>query len=159
VSVWAPTSDDLQRGLEALSGEIADAARLHLTITKSVLRKLVRERLDDSLLENRLFSAVLGYTLRSGKLDAFVAASANDRPFRVLIHYSQKTRFDEALCAARDLLRRHKSLDVPTLERAVFGKRSYNTWSSTSHALGRLAYLGLATLDEAGTGHLVSDLF
>ena len=156
--VWAPTADDLEHGLEVLSGTIAECARLHLSITKPVLRKLVREQLDDLLVEDRLFSAVLGYTLRSGQLDAFASSSASDRPFRVLIHHSHKARFDEALRAARQLLRRHESLNVPMLEKAIFGKRSYNTWSSTSHVLGRLAYLGFATLDEEGICHLVSDL-
>ena len=155
VTVWAPSPEDLDRGIETLSTAIIDCARVHLSITKSVLRKLVRARLEQSTVEDRLFSAVLGYTLRVGELDSFVASSANDRPFRVLIHRSQKERFEQAIQIACRLLRKQSSLTVPVLEKAIFRARAYNTWSSTSHVLGRLSYRGFASLDDEGGCHLV----
>lgn len=158
VTVWAPTPEDLEVGLRTVSTAIMDCARVHLSITKSVLRKLVREHLKESTVEDRLFSAVLGYSMRIGGLDSFVASSANDRPFRVLIHRSQKERFDEALRVARRLLLQQSTISVPILEKALFGNRAYNTWSSTSHVLGRLSYLGFSTLDDEGACRLVPGL-
>jgi len=155
VTVWAETVSDLDFGLRSLSDAISLCAAPHLSITKSVLRKLVRDHLAESNIADRLFSAVLGATLRQGVLDAMVCGSENDRPYRILIHSSQIQHMTQALDTAETMLRRESILDVPRLEKVIFGRRSYNTWSSTSHLLARLSYLGLGTLDEAGTCRLI----
>lgn len=158
VTVWAPTPVKLERGIDQLSDAIDECASAHLSITKAVLRKLVRERLPACKIEDRLFSAVLGSTLRSGLLDAIVCASENDKPYRVLIHRAQLPRFAEATKTAITMLRRNGTIAVPLLEKAIFGNRSYNTWSSTAHVLARLSYLGLAQLGEEGRCSIVAEV-
>lgn len=158
VSVWAESEEQLATGIEDLSEAIAHCAKGHLSITKAVLRKIVRDHRSESEIEDRLFSAVLGYVLRRGELDATVCASETDRAFRVLIHVSQLDRFYQALATAEALLRKERIIEVPQLEKMIFGKRSYNTWSSTAHILGRLSYLGLGKLDDRATCHLVEDV-
>jgi hypothetical protein len=158
VSVWASSETELSTGIEELGKAIALCSKTHLSITKSVLRKLVRDHRSESEIEDRLFSAVLGYLLRRGELDATVCASENDRAFRVLLHSSQIERFGGALTAAEVMLREDRIIEVPRLEKIIFGQRSYNTWSSTAHILGRLSYLGLGRLDDRGTCRLVEEV-
>jgi len=158
VSVWAATEDELSAGIGALGEAISACAKLHLSLTKAVLRKLVRARRSDSQIEDRLFSALLGSVLRRGELDVMVCASKNDRRFRVILHASQIDRFKQALTTAETMLRTERAIEVPRLEKVIFGKRSYNTWSSTSHVLGRISYLGLGRLDADGRCHLVDKI-
>jgi hypothetical protein len=158
VTLWAPTAADHQSGIRGLSDAIAECAGAHLTATKTVLRTLVRKQLPDSDVEDRVFAAVLGFTLRIGLLDAIVCASEKDKPYRVFIHRTQLSRFANALETATVLLRRSGTTTVPVLETALFGTRSYNTWSSTSHVLARLSYLGLARIGGEGRCSLVTEI-
>jgi len=157
VSIWAESESELSAGIEEVGEAIAHCAKAHLSITKVVLRKLVRDYRSDFKIEDRLFSAILGYVLRHGRLDAIVCASDSDRAFRVLLHSSQINRFACALEAAGKMLRENRIIEVRHLEKVVFGQRSYNTWSSTAHLLGRLSYLGLGKLDDRGTCRLVEE--
>lgn len=158
VAVWAESEEQLTDGIDDLCESIARCTKVHLSMTKAVLRKIVRDHRSESEIEDRLFSAVLGYVLRRGELDATVCASENDRAFRVLIHASRLDGFDQALIAAETLLRKERIIEVPRLERIIFGERSYNTWSSTAHVLGRLSYLGLGKMGGRGTCRLVEDV-
>jgi hypothetical protein len=157
-TIWGANEVTLSKSLEALRNAIVTASGLHLTTTKAVLRKLVRENLGQAALDERMFSAVVGSVLRVGHLDTLLCASKNDRLFPVLVSQERIEALALALDTARQMLRESDLVTVPELEAVLFGKRAYNTWSSSSHVLGHLAFLGFGLIDESGDCHLIKGL-
>ncbi|MDP9010481.1 MAG: hypothetical protein M3N91_17550 [Pseudomonadota bacterium] len=147
LTVWAENDDILKTGIRELQGSIEQTATMHLTIVRSVLKKLVVQSLESSDLDDKVFSGVLGATLRSGRLDSVVCSSTNDRPYRVLMHTSQSARWLTSRETALEMLRTKGTVRVRDLEGRIFGARAYNTYSSAMHVLARLSYLGVVRLE------------
>src|SRR5207237_964371 len=125
-------------------------ARTHLSTTRLVLRKLVREASRHET-EDRIFSAVLGKSLRLGALDALLCAPESDKAYRVFIHQTRLDRFDRGLVAARPhscvLLRPTWSTDRSGLEVCSKGSRR----ASNFHRHIRFVRISVAGLGSAGS--------
>jgi hypothetical protein len=147
IVLWGPNDDIIAEEVSRLTDAIVQCARLHLSITRPVLRKLVCEMLSENV-EERVFSALLGSTLRLGLIDALFCGSENDKAYRVFVHASQIERFERALRSTQTQIDRLGRLTVGEVEEAVFGSREYNTWSSSLHILARLSYLGICTFES-----------
>jgi hypothetical protein len=158
VTAWAENADVLKTGIRELQDSIEQTAALHLTVVRSVLKKLVVQRLDSLDLDDKVFSGVLGAALRSGRMDSVVCGSTNDKPYRVLMHASRSTRWLQSRETALEMLRTQGMVRVRDLEGKIFGARAYNTYSSTMHVLARLSYLGVVRL-EGDTAHFVTKDF
>lgn len=154
ITLWSTSEEQLNSGIAQVQAAIESCSKEHLTITRNVLRKLVRDRLRVEV-DDKVFSAILGSLLRSGAVDAILCASKNDKSYRVLIHREQLGRFQKAVDAALGMLESGATVEVRELERAVFGKRAYNTWSSASHIFSYLSYKGRTELGETGSCALV----
>ncbi len=149
VTLWAANEEQFSSALNALRAGIEYVASMYLTTTKNVLRKKVEEHLKTERIEDRVFSAILGWSLRIGNLDTLICSSINDRPFRVIIHPVQLVRWAGALNLATGMLLKQDILLIRELEAKLFGARAYNTWSSTAHVLSYLNYKGtVKQLDE-----------
>ena len=155
VTVWGENEDALAAAIGELKDSIEQTAASHLTIVRSVLKKLVVQHLECTDLDDKVFSAVLGAALRGGRLDSVVCSSTNDKAYRFLMHVSQSARWQHARDTALELLRDHGTLRIRDLESNIFGARAYNTYSSTAHVLARLNYLGIVRL-VGDTAHCVT---
>ena len=153
-TLWAAEPGTLQSGLQELEAAILESAAVLLAARRSVLKKLVKDGLGGRDLNDKLFSAVLGAVLRSGRMDSLIAVSANDKPFRVFIHREQLDRWRRAKETALSLLKTRKCLSVRELESHIFEHRTYNTWSSASHVLAHLSYYGIVRLLDDGAARL-----
>jgi hypothetical protein len=152
VTAWAENDDILTTGIRELQGSIEQTAALHLTVIRSVLKKLVVQSLESSDLDDKVFSGVLGAALRSGRLDSVVCGSTNDKPYRVFMHASRSALWLQSRETALEMLRAQRPVRVRDLESKIFGARVYNTYSSSMHVLARLSYLGVVRL-EGDTAH------
>lgn len=156
-TVWGENEHVLEAGIRELKASIEQTAASHLTIIRPVLKKLVAQSLESVEMDDKVFSAVLGAALRSGRLDSVACSSINDRPYRILIHVSQSARWREASDTALELLKKQGMLRIRDLESEIFGVRAYNTYSSTSHVLARLNYLGIVRLADDGALSMMKD--
>jgi hypothetical protein len=153
-TLWAAEPDTLRSGLQDLEAAILQSASVHLTTVRNVLGKLVRDSLGAYELDDKLFSAVLGAVLRSGRMDSLIVASKNDKTFRVFIHGQQSDPWQRAKETALTLLKTGNILTIPDLESRIFKHRAYNTWSSASHVLAHLSYYGTVRLLDDGSARL-----
>jgi hypothetical protein len=142
ITLWAEDAKTLAAGVLEFQRAISQVAQSHLSTTRAVLKKLVREALGGERLEDRVFSAVLGSVLRSGDIDTVICASKYDKGYRVYVHQAQQQAWASACSKALDLCRERGIISVRELETAIFGERRYNTWSSASHVLAYLTYRG-----------------
>jgi hypothetical protein len=157
-TLWAARQDELERGVQELQASIELVAASHLSTARAVLKKLARDNLQASEIDDKVFSAVLGAALRGGRLDSLVCSSKNDKPFRVFMHVSQFARWQKARQAAICILATRGTLTVRDLEKQVFGVRAYNTWSSSLHLLAQLNYLGIVRFIDDDACSLVQGL-
>jgi hypothetical protein len=157
VTAWAENDDILAAGVRELQVSIEQTAALHLTVVRSVLKKLVVQSLESSDLDDKVFSGVLGAALRSGRLDSVVCGSTNDKPYRVLMHVSRSARWSQCRETALEMLRIQGMVRVRDLESKIFGARAYNTYSSTMHVLARLSYLGVVRLEGDTAYFMIKD--
>lgn len=155
IRVWGESAQSLDEQLETLKAVVEVQASRHLSIARVVLKKLVVTDLGISSMEDRLFSAVLGAALRSGKLESVVCASKNDRGYRVYLESGRLLQWRDALTKAISLLEHRRVVQVRELERQIFGARAYNTWSSSSHVLAHLSYRGTVEMVAPDTFRLV----
>ena len=158
ITLWAAEEKQLAIALKELRTAIEEVLASHLTVAKNVLKKLVQDRLGGAPIEDKVFSAVLGWALRCGNIDAIVCGSKNDKPFRVFIHASHLPQWRNAVEDATAILLAKHELIVRHLEKRIFCARAYNTWSSTAHVLGYLSYRGVAEFIQNDTCRLVEDL-
>lgn len=147
IKVWAESESGLYRAISTGQSAIESIVKSYLGVSRATIKKQVQDQLDAEI-EERVFSAVLGQTLRTGAIDSTVCASKNDRSFRVFMHSNGRARWNEALKLAFDEVSRRSILAVRDLEAKVFGKREYGTWSSASYLLARLNYLGIVRFLE-----------
>ena len=143
-TIYAPNEAILQKEIEMLADIIYRSAAGYLSMTRNVLGKLTRERAGIDRIEKRLFGAVLGRQLRLGQLESIVCSSIHGKHFRVYVHPDNVERFRDSLATARKLLWENSVLQIQKLEKEIFGRPSYNTWSSSSHLLARLVFVGVA---------------
>ena len=153
-TLWAAESALLQDGLQMLDLAIQESACVQLSSVRSVLKKLALNKLGAGELNDKLFSAVLGAVLRSGRMDSLLCASKNDKVYRVFVHRAQLERWRRACGTALTLLKSRKVLTVRDLEARIFKHRVYNSWSSASHVLAHLSYYGSVRLLDDGSGCL-----
>ena len=113
-------------------------------MTRNVLGKLSREEAGIDRIERRLLGAVLGRQLRLGRLESIVCSSIQGKLFRVYVSSENVEKFRVSMVTAREILWDKSVLEVRMLEKEIFRRRSYNTWSSSSHLLARLVYMGVA---------------
>ena len=143
-TIYAPNEAILQNEAEMIADAIHLSGAGFLSMTRNVLGKLAREKAGIDRIETRLFGAVLGRQLRLGQLESMVCSSINGKLFRVYVHPDNVEKFRRSVATARKLLWENTVLQVQLLEKEIFGRRSYNTWSSSSHLLARLIYVGVA---------------
>ncbi len=143
-TIYAPSETILQMEVEMIADAIYRSAAGYLSMTRNVLGKLSREKAGIDRIERRLFGAVLGRQLRLGRLESIVCSSIHGKLFRVFVNSENVEKFRASLATAREILWDKSVLQVQTLEKEIFGRRSYNTWSSSSHLLARLVYMGVA---------------
>lgn len=138
-------SDDQSR-LEAFATQAVTAllaeARSHLTLSSSLLRHRVKEA--GLPIETRVFSAVLGYALRTGQADAILCLSSADNLFRVIVHSDNLPRLSSSLAMAAEWITRERRLAVTDLRKKLFPRKEWGSWYHCSALLARLAYLGIA---------------
>jgi hypothetical protein len=155
-NVWARNAAALDDGIRDLSRSIEAVLLNHLTAARAVLKKQVQNHLGD--LDDRVFGAVLGMCERTAHVDELVVCSMRDRPYRAYFHGSRVAALEHALQLARSALTSADSVQVRELESLIFGAHRYNTWSSSAHVLGHLAYTGSAEEFERGVFRQVAGL-
>lgn len=149
-TVYGPSESETLEMIEIV-GKIIDACcEMHLSVTRSVLGKLASDKLGEPL-EKRLFGALLGSRIRLGHLCVIMCEAETGAEFRVFLHRSKVGPFTAAREIAKRMLRTEQQIMVKALEQKLFGERAYNTWSSTSHVLARLAFQGIALYKDRMT--------
>lgn len=143
IQVYARSERDLAEGLAFSISAIERISSRYLTTARNVLGKALRDELEVELMDKRLQSALLGHALRHGVIDAITILSKNDLSFRVFFQASKRTELNSAIEWARNRGASKGSIEITDVEQHLFGQRRYNSWSSSSHVIGRLSYLGI----------------
>lgn len=143
LTLYAPNETLLEKQLTLLTNAIENCATEHLSLVRNTLNSEVR-KITGVEVDKRVFGAVLGSVLRTGKIDSVPIAAASGKAFRALVHAKNIKTFEEAIDAVAVLLRGKKHLGVRDVEELLFKQRQWGTWSSASHVLARLVYLGRA---------------
>lgn len=143
VTIYAAADAELSYGLAAIAEAICICSRSHVSLTRNTLKSQVVRRIG-AVVDKRVFGAIVGEQLRLGRLDSILCASAAGKPFRVLIHADQVPRFTEYVRVIAQQIRVARVLEVTNVERELFVERQWGTWSSASHILARLVFMGHA---------------
>jgi hypothetical protein len=154
-TLWAPTPQILNSGVSDLLHLLKQATSSFLTATRPVLKKSIEDLLDTEKIDEKVFGACLGASMRLGELDELIVFSENDRPYRVSVHSSQKVRLLNSIYLAKNLLQAQEKVTIKELEAKVFGRRAYNTWSSCAHIFGHLSFIGFAASIDRMTYEIV----
>lgn len=141
--LYGSTQLCIARDMAKIGNAIDACGKRHMSVTRSVLQKLVSDTLGERL-EKRVFGAVLGSRIRAAQFQALLCEAELGSEFRVFIHVTQIERFHAGMSQALQMLRSARSLMVKEVEGALFPARAYNTWSSASHLLARHAFEGRA---------------
>jgi len=156
IKIWGVDDKSLDAELLKIRTAIETASEQHLSAIKNVIRSLASKHLGREL-DERIFSAVLGWSLRRGAIDAFVCGSKSDRPFRIVVHSQNRSKFFAAVETARNLLAKGTSVRVSQVETALFDARRYNTWSSAMQVLGTIVHSGYAEFTDDGAAIMIED--
>lgn len=148
ITLYAPTAELLQREIAKGSSLLRNVCSAHASLTRQnvqfLFNKLLTCRIDE-----RVFRALLGRSLRLGEISAMMCASVNRRRFHVYVDAEMYDQFQSRTAAVRIWLQSSGRLSVAEVERKFLGPRQWGTWSSASHLLAHLAHLGEA---EYGDG-------
>ncbi len=142
IKLWAKSESELTKSIDRIRNAIDRSLAEHLTVARPVLKKIVEKKMAVGSIDKRIFSAVLGTTLRNADADCIVVSAQSDKPYRVYLGKTQTEKWRIACAKALALLNSKEIVLVRDLETLIFNSRAYNTWSSTLHVLARLSYLG-----------------
>lgn len=141
--VYARDDHALNSAMNCATETIGRHSSGHLSLTRANLRNLVKTELGEAE-DDRLFGALLGLQLRRGQIDSVVCAAPSGKTFRVFVHVTRIDEFHDCVRRTIEQLRELRVVELCHVEQAVFSQRRWGTWSSTSHILARMMFLGTA---------------
>lgn len=150
VTIYARSDEELRRLCDDVTTAIDRVIQAHASLTRSHLEWQVQKEIKNRI-DRRVFGALLGAALRRGIIDQIPCAAESGKVFRVYIHATSRSLFDDRLVAVIARLRKDRVLPVRVVRDVLFPLGGWGTWSSASHILARLALRGSAKYVDAKT--------
>lgn len=158
VEIYCCDDDTLHEEMEVIGASIRASALKYLSTAKNVLSKASREAIEKEYIKGRLFSALLGWQMHLGYIDSIICESQSGKIFYVYIHKDNISKFNSMVEKVKIEILNKGRLNIQDVEGIVFGNRSYNTWSSSTHILSRLARLGFCEQSDKYTFYTPTEL-
>jgi len=133
----------LQKGLQCLEDGITSIANDNLCLIRQVLKGYVIRRLQFDV-SDKIFSAVLGRCLRTGKIECFPCLTINGKVRRIYVGHENFAQFSEKVERVRKLLQSQTAVSTNSIQEACFPGRGSGTWFMSQQLAEYLAYAGWA---------------
>lgn len=108
----------------------------------SLVRYLVANRLGREI-SQRIFSALLGAELRSGRLDGIICESETGNSFRIVIAAGEKSKFGELVGNCLEMVPLSGTLSISAIRDRFYPSGSKGDWTRAYYIASRLARIGL----------------
>lgn len=143
IDLYAYGEAELEAKIEDVRAHILAAVRENGPLVPSLIRYLVSQRADDEI-SQRVFSALLGAELRSGRLDAVVCESEGGKPFRIVLATEGFSEFAVRLRRCLDIIPRSGKLGISEIRDRLYPGGSKGDWTKAYYLAARLVRIGVA---------------
>jgi hypothetical protein len=143
MTLYAPRMDGLLTAVERVAAAIEISSKSNLLVARNLLQKLAEQNLGEELNE-RIYGAVLGKTLRLARVLAIPCLTINARVMRMYIHPSNLAIYQSKLKSLRASLDNGTAVSTDAAQLTCFPERGWSTKFIAKQLLSRLAYTGEA---------------
>ena len=150
IKVFSSSSRELNAGINRVCRSIVRVSGASWGLNPSMLRYLVQQDLNAEI-PKRVFSALLGYSLRRGDLDAVICEGSQGTPFRVIIHRDRIAEFANRTRETADQLCKHRTLQISQVRDKYFRDKAKGSWTQAMYVAARLVRLGIAEYQDQYT--------
>lgn len=143
IDLYAYGDAELESKIDAIRSHILGVVREKGPLAPSLIRYLVRQRMDDEI-SQRVFSALLGAELRSGRLDVVVCESEGGKPFRIVVATEMSSDFAVRLRRCLDMIPQSGQLAISEIRDRLYTGDKKGDWTKAYYLVARLVRIGLA---------------
>ena len=141
-NLYAQDEKAMHVAIDRLEAAIDSALRAHFCLIRQVLHSVVKRELGE-IVPDRIFGAVLGRALHSGRIMAIGCLTINSKVLRTHLHASTYPELTSKLKTLAGLLKSQTAVSVLTAQSACFPNREWGTTYMAQQLLGHLALRGL----------------
>lgn len=142
IELYAYGNDQLEQDIASIRSSIIKVADESGPVTSGLMRYLVGMRLNQEI-SQRIFNAILGSELRSGRLDGLMCKSHTGKAFRVVLKSDAKKAFEERLRSCLKILPSAGRFKISSIRRHLYPEDSRGEWTKAYYVASRLAQIGL----------------
>jgi hypothetical protein len=126
---------------------IVAVCRDHLCLIRQMLKGYVSQHLGRDV-PDKLFSAVLGRCLRTGRLECLPSLTVNGKTRRIYVCRELLKEFQAKVNVAAELLRTHTAVSINKIQKECFPDRGRGTSFMAQQLAEYLAYTGQAVFAD-----------
>jgi hypothetical protein len=112
-----------------------------------LIRYFVAQRRGHEIPE-RVFSALLGAELRSGRLDGIICESEIGKPYRIIVEADCKSKFGTLLRACLEMVPSSGKLGISLIRDRLYPGGHKGNWTKAYYLASRLARIGLVSFSD-----------
>jgi hypothetical protein len=142
INLYAYGDDELYREIENIRSGILSVVQEKGPLAPSLVRYLVANKTNQEI-PQRVFSALLGAELRSGRLDCIVCESETKKPFRIVIAAAAKLKFEILLKNCLEMISSSERIMISTIRDRLYPGEDQGNWTRAYYLASRLARVGL----------------
>lgn len=132
----------MEREIRAIGSGIMSVVIENGPLAPGLIRYLVASRMNREI-SQRVFSALLGAELRSGRLDGIVCESDTGKSFRIVIEADAKSKFGQMLRNCLDMVPLSGALAISAVRDRLYPGEKKGNWTRAYYVASRLARVGL----------------
>lgn len=141
ITLYGNTESEISETISDASMSIENKLHQHIMLTMRGIRQGIIDTIVAEKPE-RVFSAIFGRLLSTGKIKVFLCQSYLHARYRAYVHSERTTRLETALTSCLRLLNKQTASSVSQVEEELFGSRAWGTWSISAMLIDRLAAIG-----------------
>jgi hypothetical protein len=142
IDLYAYGDEELAREIATVRAGIFAVVKESGPLAPSLIRYLAAKRTDREI-SQRVFSALLGAELRSGRLDGVVCESETGKAFRIVVEADMKPRFETFLRNCLDMVPSSGRLTIASVRDRLYPGEKEGNWTRAYYLASRLARIGL----------------
>jgi hypothetical protein len=147
IKVFAASSSALNTGVDCICQCIIRVSNASWGLTPSLLKYLTQQELKVEV-SKRVFSALLGHSLRCGVLDAIICEGSQGTAFRIIMHRDRIGDFGRRTQEVSRHLYKRRALQVSELRDTYFNTKPKGSWTQAMYMAARLVRLGIAEYQD-----------
>ena len=142
-SLYSRSETVLKSAIDLLQAAIEEVSHANLLLIRQLVLKMTRQQLAQSV-SDRVFGAVLGRTLRLGRVIAVPCLTVNNRILRTHLNANNLLIFNEKLARLSAMLHARPAVTIVAARAECFPEQDWGTSFMAQQLLQHLAYRGQA---------------